>query len=105
MIYLVLNEGYSATGGDAHIRAPLCEEAIRLARLLLQLFADEPELMGVLALLLVQHARAPPGRGPPQLRAATAACHARAARAEETDWAQIERHYAALEELQPSPVV
>ena len=58
MIYLVFNEGYSATGGDAHIRAPLCEEAIRLARLLLRLFSDEPEIMGLTALLLLQHARA-----------------------------------------------
>src|SRR5215510_8044107 len=58
MIYLVFNEGYSATGGDAQIRAPLCEEAIRLARLLLRLFPDEPEMMGLLALLLLQHARA-----------------------------------------------
>jgi RNA polymerase sigma-70 factor, ECF subfamily len=58
MIYLVFNEGYSATGGDAHLRAPLCLEAIRLARLLLRLFPDEPEIMGLLALLLLQHARA-----------------------------------------------
>jgi RNA polymerase sigma-70 factor (ECF subfamily) len=59
VIYLMFNEGYSATGGDAQIRAPLCEEAIRLARLLLRLFPEEPEMMGLLALLLVQHARAP----------------------------------------------
>ena len=59
MIYLIFNEGYSATGGEAHMRVPLCEEAIRLARLLLRLFQDEPEMMGLLALLLLQHARAP----------------------------------------------
>jgi len=58
MIYLVFNEGYSASGGDVHVRAPLCEEAIRLARLLLRLFQSEPEIMGLLALLLLQHARA-----------------------------------------------
>ena len=58
MIYLVFNEGYSATGGEAQRRAPLCGEAIRLARLLLRLFPDEPEIMGLLALLLLQHARA-----------------------------------------------
>jgi RNA polymerase sigma-70 factor (ECF subfamily) len=58
MIYLVFNEGYSATGGEAQRRAPLCGEAIRLARLLLRLFSDEPEMMGLLALLLLQHARA-----------------------------------------------
>jgi RNA polymerase sigma-70 factor (ECF subfamily) len=58
MIYLVFNEGYSATGGEAQRRAPLCGEAIRLGRLLLRLYADEPEMMGLLALLLLQHARA-----------------------------------------------
>jgi RNA polymerase sigma-70 factor (ECF subfamily) len=59
MIYLIFNEGYSATGGDTHVRAPLCEEAIRLARLLLRLFPTEPEIMALMALLLLQHARAP----------------------------------------------
>ena len=59
MIYLIFNEGYSASGGEARHRAPLCEEAIRLARLLLRLFPDEPEIMGLTALLLLQHARAP----------------------------------------------
>ena len=59
MIYLLFNEGYSASGGEAHVRAPLCEEAIRLARLLLRLFPTEPEIMGLTALLLLQHARAP----------------------------------------------
>jgi len=58
MVYLVFNEGYSATGGEAQRRAPLCGEAIRLGRLLLRLYPDEPEMMGLLALLLLQHARA-----------------------------------------------
>jgi RNA polymerase sigma-70 factor (ECF subfamily) len=58
MIYLIFNEGYSASGDTADIRAPLCEEAIRLARLLLRLFQSEPEIMGLTALLLLQHARA-----------------------------------------------
>ena len=58
MIYLIFNEGYSASGDTAEIRAPLCEEAIRLARLLLRLFPSEPEIMGLTALLLLQHARA-----------------------------------------------
>jgi RNA polymerase sigma-70 factor, ECF subfamily len=58
MIYLVFNEGYSASGGNAHVRTSLCEEAIRLARLLLRLFPSEPEVMGLVALLLLQHARA-----------------------------------------------
>ncbi|MGH8138727.1 MAG: RNA polymerase sigma factor [Steroidobacteraceae bacterium] len=59
MIYLLFNEGYSASGGDAHVRIPLCEEAIRLARLLLRLFPGEGEIIGLTALLLLQHARAP----------------------------------------------
>jgi len=58
MIYLIFNEGYSASGDTAAIRSPLCEEAIRLARLLLRLFQSEPEIMGLTALLLLQHARA-----------------------------------------------
>jgi RNA polymerase sigma-70 factor, ECF subfamily len=58
MVYLVFNEGYSANGGDAEARAPLCGEAIRLARLLLHLYPAEPEIMGLLALMLLQHSRA-----------------------------------------------
>jgi RNA polymerase sigma-70 factor, ECF subfamily len=57
MIYLIFNEGYSASGDTAEIRKPLCEEAIRLARLLLRLFQSEPEIMGLTSLLLLQHAR------------------------------------------------
>lgn len=59
MIYLLFNEGYAASGGEVHVRAPLCEEAIRLARLLLRLFPSEPEIMGLTALMLLQHARTP----------------------------------------------
>lgn len=55
MIYLVFNEGYSAGAGAARLQ--LCEEAIRLARLLLRLFQTEPEIMGLTALMLLQHAR------------------------------------------------
>ncbi|MFK8253844.1 RNA polymerase sigma factor [Ancylobacter terrae] len=58
MIYLVFNEGYSAAGDTTVERAPLCEEAIRLVRLLLRLFPTEPEIMGLAALMLLQHARA-----------------------------------------------
>ncbi|MGZ6565534.1 MAG: RNA polymerase sigma factor [Solirubrobacteraceae bacterium] len=143
MVYLVFNEGYSASGGSEGARAPLCDEAIRLARLLLRLFQGEPEIMGLTALLLLQHARAPARfdtaghivllddqdrsrwdrpmiaeglalidkamrhrrRGPYQVQAAIAALHARAARPEDTDWAQIDLLYTALENLQPSPVV
>jgi RNA polymerase sigma-70 factor (ECF subfamily) len=57
MIYLIFNEGYSAGREDAD-RAQLCDEAIRLARLLVRLFASEPEIMGLTALLLLQHSRA-----------------------------------------------
>jgi RNA polymerase sigma-70 factor (ECF subfamily) len=59
MIYLLFNEGYSASGGTVHVRAPLCEEAIRLSRLLQKLFPAEPEIMGLTALLLFQHSRMP----------------------------------------------
>ena len=143
VIYLIFNEGYSASGGDTHVRAALCEEAIRLARLLLRLFPAEPEIMGLAALLMLQHARTPArldaggaivpleeqdrglwnqstiaeglalldkamrhrSAGPYQVQAAIAALHARAARSEDTDWAQIDALYATLEVMQPSPVV
>jgi RNA polymerase sigma-70 factor (ECF subfamily) len=143
MIYLVFNEGYAANGAEAGARAPLCDEAIRLARLLIRLFPAEPEIMGLTALMLLQVSRAPARfdadgqvilldeqdralwdrqaiaeglalidkavrhrrRGPYQIQAAIAAMHARAARPEETDWEHIDRLYAALEKMQPSPVV
>jgi RNA polymerase sigma-70 factor (ECF subfamily) len=57
VIYLVFNEGYAATEGDALIRADLCAEAIRLARLLAELMPDEPEALGLLALLLLTESR------------------------------------------------
>jgi RNA polymerase sigma-70 factor, ECF subfamily len=56
-IYLTFNEGYAATSGSEHLRIDLCEEAIRLARILQSLAIDEPEVMGLLALLLITHAR------------------------------------------------
>jgi RNA polymerase sigma-70 factor (ECF subfamily) len=56
MIYLVFNEGYSAGAADK-ADTPFCEEAIRLSRLLLRLFPAEPEIMGLTALLLLQHSR------------------------------------------------
>jgi RNA polymerase sigma-70 factor (ECF subfamily) len=59
VIYLVFNQGYLATSGDAPIREELCAEAIRLARLLRQLLPDEPEVTGLLALLLLTDARRP----------------------------------------------
>lgn len=147
-IYLLFNEGYSASGGEAHVRAPLCDEAIRLARLLLRLFVGDPEVMGLLALCLANHARTParldkdgeivlledqdrslwdaakvaeahvlvekalrlqePGLrtpGPLQIQAAIAVVHSSAPSAGATDWQEIDRLYALLERLQPSPIV
>ena len=57
MVYLVFNEGYSASAEEVEARSALCDEAIRLARLLLRLFPAEPEIMGLCALMLLQHAR------------------------------------------------
>lgn len=143
MVYLVFNEGYSTNSAEAQAREPLCEEAIRLARLLLRLFQTEPEVMGLTALMLLQHARAPARfdangeivlledqdrtqwnrkmieeglalvdkalrhrkPGSYQVQAAIAALHARAARAIDTDWQEIDLLYSLLERMQPSPVV
>jgi RNA polymerase sigma-70 factor (ECF subfamily) len=142
MIYLIFNEGYSASAGQTD-RDSFTEEAIRLARLLVGLFPSEPEVMGLLALMLLQNSRAGARfdsegnvvllddqdrtqwnramigeglallekairhrrRGPYQIQAAIAALHARATRPEHTDWAGIDALYAALEEVQPSPVI
>jgi RNA polymerase sigma-70 factor, ECF subfamily len=143
VIYLLFNEGYTSDVAQHGARAVLCEEAIRLARLLLQLFPAEPEIMALAALMMLQHARAAARfdgdgnsvlltdqdrthwspqliaeglalvdkairhrrPGPYQAQAAIAALHARAARAEDTDWAQIALLYGALERMQPSPVI
>jgi RNA polymerase sigma-70 factor (ECF subfamily) len=59
VVYLVFNEGHSASDGDGLVRAELCQEAIRLARLLVELMPDEPEALGLLALLLLTEARRP----------------------------------------------
>lgn len=57
MIYLVFNEGYTAVAAETAARTPLCEEAIRLARLLVRLFPGEPEILALTALLMLQHSR------------------------------------------------
>ncbi|MFC0678489.1 RNA polymerase sigma factor [Lysobacter korlensis] len=57
VLYLIFNEGYSATSGDRLVRDELCRDAIRLARLLAQLMPDEPEALGLLALMLLIQAR------------------------------------------------
>jgi len=57
VIYLIFNEGYTATGGDSLVRTDLCAEAIRLARVLCELMRNEPENLGLLALMLLQDSR------------------------------------------------
>jgi RNA polymerase sigma-70 factor, ECF subfamily len=57
VVYLVFNEGYTASSGDRLVREDLCKEAIRLGRLLLELMPDEPEVMGLLALMLLVESR------------------------------------------------
>jgi RNA polymerase sigma-70 factor (ECF subfamily) len=64
VLYLVFSEGYSASGGAQHVRTELCDEAIRLAKLLALLMPDEPETLGLLALMLLQDARRDARRGP-----------------------------------------
>jgi len=57
VLYLIFNEGYAASEADSLVRAELCEEAIRLARLLVDLMPEEPEALGLLALMVFHHAR------------------------------------------------
>jgi RNA polymerase sigma-70 factor (ECF subfamily) len=64
VLYLVFNEGYSASGGHGLVRVDLCEEAIRLGRLLAVLMPDEPEALGLLALMLLQDSRRDARTGP-----------------------------------------
>ena len=64
VLYLVFNEGYAATAGREHVRGDLCDEAIRLAKLLAVLMPDEPEALGVLALMLLQDSRRAARVGP-----------------------------------------
>ncbi len=64
VVYLVFNEGYSASSGGPLVREDLCAEAVRLGRVLVELMPDEPEVVGLLALMLLQHARGPARTGP-----------------------------------------
>ena len=148
VVYLIFNEGYSATAGDDWTRPALCEEALRLVRILAQLSPDTAEVHGLVALMEIQASRmrarldaagkpillmaqdrarwdrlligrglaalaraqalsdaSADGAGPYQLQAAIAACHARAAAPEATDWQRIVALYGALMRRLPSPVV
>jgi RNA polymerase sigma-70 factor (ECF subfamily) len=132
VLYLMFNEGF-------WLRAELSAEAVRLARILVELMPGEPEARGLLALMLLHEARRPARLAPDgalvtleeqdrsrwdraaieegvrllagdrdgayQLQAAIAACHATAARAEDTDWARIATLYGELGRRHPSPVV
>ena len=144
VIYLIFNEGYAATTGDDWTRPPLCDEALRLGRILSELAPQESEVHGLLALMELQASRLAAridkdgqpillmnqdrsrwdalqirrglvaleraqsqqgALGPYAIQAALAACHARAACPEDTDWAQIVALYDALVQINPSPVV
>jgi RNA polymerase sigma factor (sigma-70 family) len=144
VVYLVFNEGYTATAGEDWMRPQLVDEALRLARMLAELAHEEPEVHGLAALLELQASRIQartdgqgrpvlladqdrarwdrllirrgllalaraealsPQPGPYTLQAAIAACHARAATAEATDWHRIASLYGELARLNPSPVI
>jgi RNA polymerase sigma-70 factor, ECF subfamily len=144
VIYLIYNEGYSATAGAVWMRPALCDDAVRLGRVLAGLMPAEPEVHGLVALMEIQSSRTsartgPSGepvllldqdrsrwdpllinrglaalaraqelggeRGPYALQAAIAACHARAFRPADTDWANLAALYATLAEVTPSPIV
>jgi len=139
-LYLIFNEGYLATSADTLLRRELCDEAIRLGRVLAGLMPGEREVSGLLALMLLHNSRRDArldasgdlvlledqdrglwrrdevdeglrlaeragGESPYAIQAAIAAEHARADRAESTDWRRIAALYERLETAAPSPVV
>ena len=79
VIYLIFNEGYSATAGDDWMRPALCDEALRLGRVLAGLVPDEPEVHGLVALMEIQASRA--ARPRRARRASRCCCSSRTARA------------------------
>jgi RNA polymerase sigma factor (sigma-70 family) len=174
VIYLIFNEGYSATAGEGWLRPTLCDEALRLGRILANLVPSEPEAHGLVALMEIQASRSKarttptgepillldqnrahwdqllihrglaaleraeqltntpladnlagnekivisteaqrsgetrfftPNAGPYTLQAAIAACHARAATPEATDWPRIAALYGTLAQTTPSPII
>jgi len=142
-VYLVFNEGYTATAGERWTRSELCQEAMRLGRMLAALAAGESETHALVALMELHgsrlHARTGPdgdvitldqqdrarwdrllithglaaldraeeldGTGSYAIQAKIAACHARAPRAEDTDWVRIASLYGDLVALTRSPIV
>jgi RNA polymerase sigma factor (sigma-70 family) len=143
VLYLIFNEGYTASSGPDLQRVELTREAIRLTREVHRLLPEDGEVAGLLALMLLTDARRPARTrpdgalvplteqdrglwnqesiregvalvtdalaraplGPYQLQAAIGAVHAKAARAEDTDWPQIVALYELLERLSPNPMV
>jgi RNA polymerase sigma-70 factor (ECF subfamily) len=96
VIYLVFNEGYTASGGERWVRPQLCEDALRLGRMLTKLLRDESEVHGLVALMEFQASR---------LRARVGAGGEPVRRAQDTDWARIAALYAELLDWVPSPVI
>ena len=78
VIYLIFNEGYSATAGEDWMRPALCEDALRLGRILAELAPHEPEVHGLVALMEIQASRLRARVGP---RASRSCCSIRIARA------------------------
>ena len=144
VLYLIFNEGYSATAGDDLMRPQLSSEAIRLGTILARLSPRDSEVHALLALMQIQASRTAAradAQGEPillldqdrtlwdqalitqglaalqqaidlggenspyALQAAIAACHARALKAGDTDWARIAALYAVLAQVTPSPVI